>query len=96
MTPEEYVKIKKQVEDNIKRLAHVLRDAYESVQQHPFPENVRPATAQDIVVDQVVWYRLDTPHWLIVDKVLNHGDRFKAFVSNGSRYGLDGAFVEVD
>lgn len=96
MTPREYLEIKRQVENNIKRLKLVLRDAFESAQQHPFPENVRSATAQDIAVGQVVWYREDSSHWLIVDEVLNPSDSFKAFLSDGCRYGLDGALIEVD
>lgn len=65
------------------------------------PSRLRPATAEDCAtIGKVIWYpRHILPEeyagWVIVEEPAHYGDPFKAFTAHdGSRYGLDGAFVE--
>ena len=81
-----------------KSLERHLRRAKET----PLPEKLRPATADDIKVGAIIWY-IDRdedaggPYWKYVDELLHHGAQWKAFTAeDGCRYGLDGAFVEVE
>jgi len=69
------------------------------------PSNLRPANERDIVVGAILWYpdyREDDEEypvagWNMVDEVLRPRDEFKAYCSHdGCRYGLHGAFVELD
>lgn len=64
----------------------------------PFPFNFRPAVAEDIVLGAIIWYKEgdDGPFWAIVEELNYTGDDWKAFSFDGCRYGLNGAFVEVD
>ena len=62
----------------------------------PKPDNLRPATAEDIVIDAIIWFEgYNGWMWRVVEGLGYHGDRFKAYDSDGCRYGLDGAFMEV-
>lgn len=73
----------------LERLAHL----------EPLPKKLRPARSEDVVVGAILWYkRGDAGHfWQMVDEVLHPDDAFKAYVAaDGCRYGLDGAFVEVE
>ena len=94
MHPREYLSIRKRAERNIRRLERIQLDAIGSALGYPTPNNLRPAVAGDIVVDQVLWYPGDEEHWTIVEEVLRPNDAFKAYMWGGGRYGLDGAFVE--
>ena len=60
------------------------------------PENTKEATAEDIVIGKVIWYRdrLGGGHWQVVEEVLKPNDLFKAYCAeDGCRYGLEGALV---
>src|SRR4051794_39156218 len=77
------------------------REAYEAAMGAPLPARLRPATAADIVEDAIIWYPLregrDYHCWSRVHQVMCPDDDFKAYLSHdGARYGLDGAFVEVE
>ena len=72
--------------------------AYRQAKECPLPVTLRPANADDIVAGAVIWYpQGDEGHfWKIVSEPRFYGDAFKAYVADdGSRYGLDGAYVEV-
>ena len=74
----------------------------------PLPKNLRPAEPSDIVEGAILWYPSfhdaesgnnpeTTPLWLVVEDVYYPSDRWKAYCANdGCRYGLDGAFVEIE
>ena len=98
MTPHEYVEIEKRVSAAILELREELAAAYRQAKECPLPVTLRPANADDIVAGAVIWYpRGDEGHfWKIVSEPRFYGDAFKAYVADdGSRYGLDGAYVEV-
>jgi len=70
----------------------------EEARKAPLPLRLRPAVADDIKRGALIWYKHgdDGPFWQIVDEVRNPNSAFKAYVAeDGSRYGLDDAFVEV-
>lgn len=59
------------------------------------PDEMRPAEAADIVPGAELWYPRHE-EWHIVLEVHHPSDPWKAFsATDGDRYGLDGAFVEV-
>jgi len=69
----------------------------ESVSNRPLPEKLRPATPADVIVGAVIWkpdFDGDCK-WCVIDEVLHPDDDFKAWVSDGCRYGLHRAFVET-
>jgi len=77
------------------------QEALEALEDAPLPENLRPATPADIVEDAILWYPpvngRDFHYWMRVGKVMYPDDDFRAYVSHdGGRYGLRGAFVEVE
>jgi len=78
-----------------KEIAKLFRKAA----KQKMPTNIRPATARDCArVGNVIWhpdFDKDAPRWNIVDEPLHYGDDFKAYVSDGCRYGLHNAFVET-
>lgn len=63
------------------------------------PDNYRMAKPSDIVPGAFIWYDECAYHDVLrklVDEVLNPSDMWKAYcASDGCRYGLDGAFVEI-
>ena len=98
ITPQTYLKIKKQQEAFIDKARERIIKAYNSAYLCPVPKNIRKATARDIVEDAIIWYPdWDEGKWCVVEEVLRAGDDFKAFTAEGGdRYGLDGAYVEED
>lgn len=73
----------------------------------PLPKCLRPATPADIVENAIIWYPEygqeaggdydAVPCWSVVEEVLYPSDEFKAYCADdGCRYGLNGAFVEVE
>lgn len=99
MKPKEYLKIRKEM-NAVRRHADTVESlAYDATADAKLPDSLRPATPTDIVVDAVLWYPDNDeghPKWCIVDEVRDPGDAFKAFISDGCRYGLEGCFVEVE
>ncbi len=96
MTPQEYLKIAEAQWQRINEARDVMAAAYAESAACPLPENLRPATARDIVLGAVLWYPAwDDTKWAIVEDVIHPDDDFKAYMWDGSRYGLSGAFVEA-
>jgi hypothetical protein len=73
-----------------------IRDLLEGCE---LPKKRRPATPADVVVDAVLWYERgdDGPFCTLVFEVYGAADNFKGYCDelSGSRYGLDGAYVEI-
>ncbi len=59
---------------------------------------LEPAGPTDIVEGKILYYPdEDEPFWKIVDEVLKPHSDWKAYCAqDGCRYGLDGAYVEVE
>lgn len=99
MTPAEYVQLRQPIEEAIDRLRDAKLAMWESANQSPLPANLRPATADDIQPDAIIWYKHGDEHgyfWQIVDRPLYYGDSFKAYeAEDGCRYGLDDAWIEI-
>lgn len=88
-------------EKAIKVAYEVSRKAEEAAEQAPLPKNknLRPAIADDLTkIGQVVWYpHWDERKWAIVEEPGYYGDDYKAYTAHdGCRYGLRGAFVEIE
>lgn len=61
------------------------------------PDDLRPASAEDIVVGAAVWLWTDDERYrlMIIESVKNPSDPYKAFVAHdGCRYGLANLKVE--
>ena len=97
MTPDEFKKIRDEQNRIIDHAREIMNSAREIAEKCELPSALRPATPADIVANAILWYpRFTRRKWLIVDEVLYPSDAFKAFCDDlGSRYGLDGAFVEI-
>lgn len=95
MSPEEYIAFADDIEAQIVVLRQRIVEAYNQVDT-TIPDDVRPATPDDIVPGRVVWYAKGDfgPHWHEVFEVRHPGDMFKAYVDvDGTRYGMVGALV---
>ena len=99
MTPAEYMQLRKPIEEAIDRLNDARLAMWESANQSRLPANLRPATADDIQPDAIIWYKHGGENgyfWQIVDRPLHYGDAFKAYeAEDGCRCGLHDAWVEV-
>lgn len=96
MTPQDYLKVCEEQWLRIAEARTIMASAYAEAATYPLPENLRPATARDIVIGAVLWYPAwDDTKWAIVEEVIHPGDDFKAYMWEGSRYGLYGAFVSA-
>jgi hypothetical protein len=97
MNPYDYIERKKKADTVISETESQLSKDYDLVIEGYLPDNLRPANAKDIVVGNVIWYpRWDYHKWVVIEEVLYPNDAFKAFIGDGCRYGLDGAFVDLD
>jgi hypothetical protein len=101
ITPKQFVEYRAVFENGIRLNEECIERFRELAVNCPLPEKLRPMIATDVVVGQVVWYQREDvdegfPLWQIVEEIRDPRDKWKAFISNGCRYGLDGAFVEVD
>lgn len=75
--------------------------AEEAAEKAELPASLRPAEPRDIVEGAILWYPSgvynDYDFWQYVSEVHSPDSPWKAYTANdGSRYGLDGAFVEVE
>lgn len=99
MHPTQYLQVKIALQSAIDALKIKIFEAYQQTCDTPPPKNLRPATAADIVLGNIIWYPNSSDNgeskWRVVEEVRFPGDKWKAFVSDGARYGLDNAFVEV-
>lgn len=92
--PKVYAQIRIEQEKIIRAAQKTMGHAYNEALRYALPETLRPAVPSDIVIGAVLWYP-DGPYWTVVDEVLRPDDDFKAYLCNGGRYGLYGAFVET-
>ena len=79
-----------------KDMASSLRNA--ELQLIPPDDLLRPAEPADITIGQILWYKDgdDGPFWTQIDSILWPESQFKAYEAHdGCRYGLDGAFIEI-
>jgi hypothetical protein len=99
MTPGEFQAIRTTQEAIIAAAEQVIAEARRQAEKCKLPKNLRPAEASDIVEGAILWYKQSKKDggnfWTIVEGLLHHGDPFKAYEFDGCRYGLDGAYVEV-
>lgn len=100
MTPQEYLKIEEEQAKIIAEANLKISTARQNADKASLPDNLRPATAEDVKPGAVIWYKHfdeGVPAWMIVLQVLNPNDEYKAFVAeDGCRYGLEGAYVEEE
>ena len=62
------------------------------------PTALQVATAKDIQVGTIIWYRPKGYNcfWRYVEEVLEPSDMYKAFyATDGNRYGLKDAYIEI-
>jgi len=98
MTPEEFADIKKEQVQIIAMAQETIEAARLEASLSKIPENVRPATADDLVEGNVIWHiqpdGYGDPYWHIIEMVDHRTSRFKGYCADdGCRYGLDRAFV---
>lgn len=68
--------------------------ALEAAWDIPLPEKLRPAVPGDVVPGAILWHPSSPGRlWSEVESVMT--DDFKGYLSDGCRYGLRGAFVEL-
>ena len=101
MKPTEYLELKRQKEAEIEKLEQEIQAARDEAMATPPPDNLQPAVASDIALGAIIWEEVgpdpDYPtEWgfFVVEEVLRPDDEWKAYVTNGCRRGLYGAFVE--
>ena len=97
MTPQEYREVCREQELIIDAANLEMQKAYRRAEMCPVPENLRPATAADVVEGAIIWkpkWPDDGRKWSIVESVEHPDDNWKAWTDNGCRYGLENAFVE--
>lgn len=97
MTPEEFAKERIKVLSTIKEMKEKLEEEEYKAHESPFPDNLRKATADDVVKGAIFYYKdRDPPYWNIIGEVYYPNDDFKAYCcTDGCNYGLYGAFVRV-
>ncbi len=95
MTPEDYIEIRDNQDAIIEKAEKIKYDAILEAAACPAPFDLRPATPDDIKLNNVIWsFNEDGAYWHIVEEIHNPSDSFKGYSFEGCRYGLDGAFVE--
>ena len=101
MTPEEYLLIRDTQRWKIQNAEEIIaRARLQAKRAKPPKYKLRPATPDDIRVNQILWREttyLDNRtiwYWNIVEEVLDPSSKFKAYLAeDGCRYGLDCAWV---
>ena len=96
MTPQQYQAIAQEQEAIIEAARMKIAAARREAESCPAPENLRPATAEDVVLGAVIWKpKWDGKRkWSIVEDVGYPDDAWKAWTDDGCCYGLHEAFVE--
>ena len=100
ITPKKYKEMKDKQTAIINCAKRIINQTYEIAKEYPLPENLRSAAADDIKINNIIWYpkneHRDFHFWKIVEEVLYPSDPWKAYLGeDGCRYGLRGAFVET-
>lgn len=86
---EERVKAATEEADRLRNLARAIVP--------PPRKKVREAVASDIREGAIIWYLDNESYWQMVFQVLHPSDPFKAYCAeDGCRYGLEGAYVEIE
>jgi hypothetical protein len=96
-SPDDFLSVRDEQQEIIESANRRVAEAWEQAATCPLPENLRPATSDDVVVGAVIWkpdFDGDCK-WCVIDEVQCPDDDFKAWVSDGCRYGLHRAFVEA-
>jgi hypothetical protein len=85
-------------EEKVMETQEAVELAERAADAAPVPAKLRPATSRDIVEGAILWYpHWDGRKWACVDEVIRPSDDWKAYSAHdGCRYGLEGAFVEVE
>jgi hypothetical protein len=101
MTPKEYIRIEAEQQAIIKAAKQKIEEAREEADKTKPPKNRRPAINNDIKEGAIIWHEREKQYggdyWHIVDYRLHEGDPYKAYVADdGCRYGLAGAYVEIE
>lgn len=96
MNYREYVRRHKIIESAVDTLKSRMEDLMS--QEVDLPPNFRPIEAQDVIVGAPVWVRDDDGKdvFMIIERILDPSSRFKAFVVDGCRYGLEDTYVDAD
>lgn len=96
MTPQRYQEIRREQELIIEAAHKKIAEARNEAESCPMPENLRPATAADVVLGAVIWKPEwdGVRKWSIVEGIYDPNDDWKAWDDDGCRYGLHAAFVE--
>ena len=100
MTATELSYKRKDIIRRIEALNEELKKVDEEIYNYnELPANLRKAKPEDIVLDNVIWYKGNEYHGdfcKIVDEVLHPDSMYKSFCAeDGCRYGLDNAYVEI-
>lgn len=96
-SPADLLRVRDEQQKIIESAKIKIAEAWKQAVTCPIPETLRPATAADVVVGAVIWkpdFDGDCK-WCVIDEVQHPNDDFKAWVSDGCRYGLHQAFVEA-
>ena len=94
---DEYVRVKNRLEEEIAKMRRKIENVRKYALDCNLPENLRPATPRDIVVDAIIWVPdidEEFAYWHLIEEVYSPSDPYKGYCAGGCRYGLDGAFVE--
>jgi len=99
VTPREFLDFQAEQRKVIRGIERNIEQARRSADRCKPPERRRPAKASDIRFGRVIWHANGDNGWFwnVVVEPLHYGDPFKAYCADdGCRYGLDGAFVEME
>lgn len=101
MTPKQYLELERVQQLVIAHAESLINEARKQADKCPPPKKRRPAVARDIVEGAIIWHERKKAdggdYWNIVAEPMHYGDAFKAYCADdGCRYGLQGAYVEVD
>ncbi len=96
MTPKQFQQVEREQNTIIASAHRAIATTRASVDPKPPMDELRQAKAGDIREGVIVWHANgdDGWFWNIVVEPRHYGDAFKAYVADdGSRYGLDGAWI---
>lgn len=101
MTPEGYLQVRDAQQRKIQFAQEVIdRARRKAMRAKPPKTKLRPATPDDIRVNQILWREttdIKNRHvwyWNVVEEVLDPSSKFKAYVAeDGCCYGLEHAWV---
>jgi hypothetical protein len=99
VTPENYVAVLKR-EEAVRQRSWEREDlTLNRARECKVPENLRPATPDDIVKYAIIWYPLGElmdSFWCVVYESMASLYPEYYIATDGSSYDLDGAYVEIE